>query len=364
MTRLRRGRRPALVAALVTALSLVLTGCGFWDWLAGRPITRPAVSRAAADGEGSPADAGDGGDGQVAGGSAPEEPDPAQGDPTGPGDEAGGSGDAAGPGAAEPGHAAGGGDAGGSGDSSGPAGEPEPGSDGEGSGNGAPDRCSLWTAGMEPSPGPFEQVRLEPVDESAEDASFAAFKASLLDALARRDLAALEAAIHPQIKTDFGGGTGLEDFRRQWGLDRDPEASPVWNMLADILNLGGVLTGGGDEPLRFTAPYVYALYNASLDPFGHAVVTGDGVNVRAEPSLEAEILDQAGYLVVRVIQPEDDLPRVQLNGRDYCWVRIQLPSGEIGYMADRFLWSPVGWRAAFEQDGEGAWRLTFLVAGD
>ncbi|HEX6989824.1 MAG TPA: SH3 domain-containing protein [Bacillota bacterium] len=348
MTRLPRGRRPALVAVLVTALSLVLTGCGFWDWLAGRPITRPAVSPAAVGGEGTPADAGDGGDGQVAGGSAPEEPDPAQGDETGPGDEAGGSGDAAG-----------------SGDSSGdPAGEPEPGSDGEGSGDGVPDRCSLWSAGMEPSPGPFEQVRLEPVDESAEDASFAAFKASLLDALARRDLAALEAAVHPQIKTDFGGGTGLEDFRRQWGLDRDPEASPVWNVLTDILNLGGVLTGGGDEPRRFTAPYVYALYNASLDPFGHAVVTGDGVNVRAQPSLEAEILDQASHLVVRVIQPEGNLPPVQLSGRDYCWVRIQLPSGEIGYIADRFLWSPVGWRAAFEQDDEGAWRLTFLVAGD
>jgi len=32
-------------------------------------------------------------------------------------------------------------------------------------------------------------------------------------------------------------------------------------------------------------------------------------------------------------------------------------------VADRFLWSPVGWRAAFEQDDEG-WRLALLLAGD
>jgi len=290
MVGIRRWRRPALVVALLAAASLLLAGCGgFWDWLAGRPITRPAPAPAAVD---------DGG-----GEAAPGRP--------GGGDDGG---SATAPGA---GTGAGSEEEAGAGD---PAGDPDPTAGDEFvDGDILPDRCSLWSAGLEPSPGPFERITLEPVDEAGKEPSFAEFRASLLAALERRDLAALEAVVHPEIRTDFSGETGLADFRRQWGLDQDPEASPLWDVLTDLLNLGGVMTGGGgDEPRRFWAPYVYALYNASLDPFGHAVVTGAGVNVRAEPSLDAEILDQASHLVVRVLQAEEELPRLELGGRVYC----------------------------------------------
>lgn len=337
MTELKRRRRPALVVALVTTLAFLLTGCSFWDWLAGRPITRPEPMPAAVDGPDAPQD------GDEAGSAGPSGDSPSDDGDSGPaaGEDA--------PGLDETGE---------------PAGDPEPAGDDGGTDVAiVPDRCSIWSAGIEPSPGPFERVTLEPVDDAGKEPSFVEFRTNLLQALARRDVAALEAAIHPEVKTDFGGGTGLADFRRQWGLDRDPDASPVWDVLTDILNLGGIMTGGGDGPRLYTAPYVYALYNASLDPFGHAVVTGAGVNVRAEPSVEAEILDQATHLVVRVLETEGEPPTIELSGRTYCWVKIQLPSGEIGYVADRFLWSPVGWRAAFEQ-GDDGWRLIFLVAGD
>src|SRR5690606_6855925 len=335
----RRRLRQAQAIALLTILSLLLTGCSFsfWDWLAGRPITRPAEIPVGEETGDEP-------------GGGRRDPVVSTGGDAAPGQGETGEGGGAAPGAGTP-----------------STGDGETGSgDGAGGDGGAvvlPGRCAMWAGGLEPSPGPFEEVTLEPVDEGSQDASFAGFRRSLLEALARRDVEALEAAVAPDIRTGFGEDGGLESFRRQWGLDRDPENSLIWEILTDILNLGGIMTGGSDGPRVFTAPYVYALYSGPLDAFGHAVVTGAGVNIRAEPSTEAWILDQASHLVVRVIRSERELPTVELSGRTYCWVQVQLPSGEIGYVADRFLWSPAGWRAMF-QEGDDGWRMTLLVSGD
>src|SRR5688572_6022120 len=79
--------------------------------------------------------------------------------------------------------------------------------------------------------------RLPPVDESASDPSFLAFKVRLLAALERKDVAALTAALDPKVRSSFGEEDGIASFRRYWRLDR-PAQSKVWSALGAVLRLG------------------------------------------------------------------------------------------------------------------------------
>jgi hypothetical protein len=61
--------------------------------------------------------------------------------------------------------------------------------------------------------------KLPPVDEGERDPEFAAYRRQLLDAVRRRDTEAVVALSDPNIRTDFGGGGGSDDFRQT--LSRD-----------------------------------------------------------------------------------------------------------------------------------------------
>lgn len=306
----------------------MFSGCSFWDWLAGKPITSPAPIT-------------DGGGGS-----------PVAGDPADPAPDDRGAGDD--PANDDPDQVSDGDDA-----DSGDGAEGADGADGE---QAAANGVCRFVGGTEPTPGPFEQVRIEPVDQSGEDPSFAAFREQLLQIVAQRDVDGLREVLDPNIKIGFGGNDGIENFLAGWGLSGDDASvSPIWTILSDAFALGGVFLDA--ERTDFVAPYLFALYNTPLDPFEHAVVTGQGVNVRAEPSSEARILDQVTHEVVRLIEPDEELPKIELSGREYCWVRVQLASGEVGYMADKFLWSPVGYRIGFTKSEHG-WLMNFFVAGD
>ena len=89
-----------------------------------------------------------------------------------------------------------------------------------------------------PLPAPAQQPPVVlPVDEAAQRPAFFAFRARLQQALARRDAQAILDAVHPHVRTSFGDGGGLEDFRRQWRPDA-PD-SPLWSTLGTVLALGG-----------------------------------------------------------------------------------------------------------------------------
>lgn len=70
------------------------------------------------------------------------------------------------------------------------------------------------------------------------------------------------------------------------------------------------------------------------DP-AHTVVTGQNVAVRAEPSLDAPVVERVSYLVLRRLdQGSGTGPTVELDGRTYRWLKVGLPAGETGYIAD------------------------------
>ncbi len=45
------------------------------------------------------------------------------------------------------------------------------------------------------------------------------------------------------------------------------------------------------------------------------------------------------------------------------WIGVTLKDGRRGYVAEQYIWSPVGYRAIFDKNN-GKWTMTALIAGD
>lgn len=189
--------------------------------------------------------------------------------------------------------------------------------------------------------------KLNPVDEAARDPEFFAFRAQLQAAVARHDTEAVLAAVDPSIRTSFGTGGGIEEFRKQWKL---PSAdSRLWDELGTVLAFGGAFREGG----LFAAPYVYGRWPEPFDSFEHVAVLGTNVRVRAEPGPLGRILTALSFEIVKLAAPAPDSE----------WTRIKLRDGRTGYISSRYVRSPVDYRALFNKI-DGRWRMTAFVAGD
>jgi SH3 domain-containing protein len=198
---------------------------------------------------------------------------------------------------------------------------------------------------------PGKPAKLYPADEASQDPSFVAFRTGLLEALAKKDKAFVIGILDPDIKFSFGDDHGVAGFERHWELDR-PQSSQLWQELTTVLSLGGRFreTGGAVE---FWAPYTFADFPNDWDAFESAVILGANVNVRAGPGTDTPILEQLTFDIVRTSDQD--------GGE---WVKIVSPSGKEGYVARRYIRSPIDYRAAFVKGAAGAWRMRLLVAGD
>ena len=141
---------------------------------------------------------------------------------------------------------------------------------------------------------PAQTRPLPPIDEAAQRPAFFAFRARLQDAIARRDPEAILQAVHPDVRTSFGEGGGLEDFRRQWRPDA-PD-SPLWATLGSVLSLGGSFAADGS----FRAPYVFSRWPDDVDAFEHMAVVGESVRVREGPALDAPVVGSVSFGIVGV----------------------------------------------------------------
>ena len=192
------------------------------------------------------------------------------------------------------------------------------------------------------------QKRLLPVDEAASSPDFFTFRAHLLSAVARRDVAALLAIVDPDIKNGFGGDDGKAAFEREW---RPAAAdSTVWDVLATILALGGSRSGED----TFIAPYVSAVWPADVDGFEHVAVIGERVRVRGAPAPDAEELALVSFEV---------LARARGDTAPEDWTAVALRDGRRGYVHSRYVRSPIDYRAYFRKK-DGRWWMVMLLAGD
>jgi hypothetical protein len=182
----------------------------------------------------------------------------------------------------------------------------------------------------------FAQIRsLPPVDESGRDPALVEYLTKLKAAVAKQDRDALVALVDPNIKNGFGGEDGLAYF------------TPEWALLQRLLDMGGAWSGDS-----FSIPYVFAKFPEDLDAFEYAAITGQGVRLRQDPSTSSRIRALMYY----------DLVKVEEQGED--WWKIVTLNGEPGYVSARYIASPVSYRAIFQKDDSGDWKMRAMLAGD
>lgn len=191
-------------------------------------------------------------------------------------------------------------------------------------------------------------ARLAPVDQAAAVPDFFSFRASLQAAVARHDIAAVLAALGPDVELSFGGEHGAEDFKTLW----TPEAadSPLWGTLATVLALGGSFDGQG----RFTAPYVTSAWPRHIDSYTSVAALGSQVPVHAAAGDTAPIVARLDFSIVALADP---------TGEPAGWVAVTLPSGRVGHVRAALVRSPIDYRIGFSRT-TGRWRIDFFLAGD
>ena len=196
---------------------------------------------------------------------------------------------------------------------------------------------------------PGSPRRLLPVDEAASRPDFFTFRAQLLTAIARHDAGSLMAVVHPDIKCDFGGGEGKAYFEEHWKPSTSD--SRIWVELAAVLALGGTFSADG----TFVAPYVFSRWPQSVDAFEHVAVVGEGVRIRTAPRTDAEPARVSNFEILALARPSAPIPEE--------WTAVTLPAARTGYVAARFVRSPIGYRASFSKLN-GRWQMLLFIAGD
>jgi hypothetical protein len=187
---------------------------------------------------------------------------------------------------------------------------------------------------------------LKPRDDGFRRPDFEAFRRHLQDAVARKDDEAVLKIVDPGVRVDFGDGGGLDAFKRRM----NSVSENFWEEFARVLELGGRFR----TPDAFDAPYVYSDWPDGFDAFACAAVVGRGVRLRAAPGASARPLTMVDFAIVKVFPKEPDATG---------WRRVGLASGRTGYVASRYVRSPIDYRAFFEFK-EGRWWLVAFVAGD
>ena len=196
--------------------------------------------------------------------------------------------------------------------------------------------------------------KLLPVDDAAKDPAFFTFRARLIQAVQRRDANYLISILSPSILNSFGGNGGIEEFKKDWKLDR-PQ-SPVWLELAKVLSLGGAFAQDGS----FSAPYLHSSWPENGgDIFEVGAIVGDNVRVRAAPQITSSIVQTLSFDIIDVTEWQT----AKARGEKRPWVKVKLANGQTGYVAEEFIRSPIDYRAVFAKEG-GRWLMTAFVAGD
>ena len=196
--------------------------------------------------------------------------------------------------------------------------------------------------------GASAQTRLLPVDQAASVPDFFSFRAQLQSAVARRDTAAVIAALSRDVKLSFGGDQGIDAFRKMW--TPDAPASRLWDVLGSTLALGGAFASEDS----FVAPYIYTQWPKEIDPFNHMAVIGSSVRVRSAPNANAGVIGTLDFSVVELAAPTPE---------DRGWSKIRFAPDKVGFVDARFLRNPVDYRIRFAKT-EAGWRVVFFLSGD
>ena len=213
------------------------------------------------------------------------------------------------------------------------------------------------------------------IDEAPSDPAFEAFRARLLAAVRARDTEAVLALSSPDILASYGGHEGHDGFRSL--LDPDPaDMAPEYAARIDEmregywLELEEVVAGGGafDDDGYFLAPWSWVWEQrldevraadglGDMDITEQAWVAADAVAVHAAADANSAVIATLGRGRVRVLADT-------VNEASADWARIELPDGRTGLIRREGYRHGIDFRAIFEQNDKGEWKMIVFVAGD
>jgi len=172
------------------------------------------------------------------------------------------------------------------------------------------------------------------------------FRAQLAAAIKAKDADRLAALAAPDVKLDFGGGSGVAALRSRLSVHK-PD---LWGELGELMTLGcGVNDQGG-----ITIPWYAAQPIDGVDPATAMLVAGEKVPIRTSTMSEAGEAEEISWDIVMLVaglQPDDAFQKVKTS------------DGTVGFVATDKLRSLLDYRlVASSRDGK--WSFTSLVAGD
>ena len=200
---------------------------------------------------------------------------------------------------------------------------------------------------------------VKPIDEAQKDASFAAFRAKLIDAANRRDAKYILSILDPKILLSYGEDAGIEDFKRMWKIN-SPQ-SEFWNEFSVVINNGGTFYKEAGANKTFWAPYTFNSFPEDLDALEYSTIFGNNVNLRAQPNTNAAVVASLSYNVVKV-DYANSIENKNKEG-DYLWLKVETLGGKKGFVKSEFVRSAFDYRAGFEKKN-GKWLMTVFIAGD
>jgi hypothetical protein len=192
---------------------------------------------------------------------------------------------------------------------------------------------------------PVTAGRFTPVETCNRLPGAVAFRTALASAVRRRDAGAFAGLASPQVRLDFGDGSGLAELRRRLA---GTEGRKLWRELDRILPLGCAVQAG-----NLAIPGLFARDLGDIDPFDIMVVTGARVPLLSAPNARARPSRLLSWAAVKPLSGDDferPFRRVQL-GR------------QVGYVEAAKLRSPLDYRLVVSRS-RGAWKIDAFVAGD
>jgi hypothetical protein len=187
--------------------------------------------------------------------------------------------------------------------------------------------------------------RLAPRDDCAAIEGADDFRAQLAQAVGARDAERLTALAAPDIKLDFGGGSGAGELRKRLAAD-----GTLWSELAELVQLGCAAGQNGG----IVIPWVFEQDLGVRDPAMTMIVTGEDVPVYPAVDGPATPLSTISWDAVELANGL--VPGAQRQA-------IKLSDGKTAFIATDQLRSVLEYRL-FASSRDGKWSITSLVRGD
>lgn len=185
-----------------------------------------------------------------------------------------------------------------------------------------------------------------PQDECKDVPGAEDFRIQLAAAIKSKDADRLAALAAPDVKLDFGGGSGTATLLTRLSKD-EPD---LWDELAQIAALGCAVNEQGG----ITIPWIAAQPFGDIDPASAMLVVGEKVPMRTSAAVKAGEAEEVSWDLVTLVaglQPEDEFQKVKTS------------DGTIGFIATDKLRSLLDYRL-IASSRDGKWSFTSLVAGD